>query len=348
MNFASQLLNWFHQSGRKHLPWQEQINPYRVWISEIMLQQTQVSTVIPYYQRFMACFPNIEHLAAAPLNEVLALWAGLGYYARARNLHKTAKLIVTNFNACFPEDVEIVKQLPGIGPSTAHAILAISFGQKLAILDGNVKRVLARYYGVMDYPGLAKVEKKLWGQAEVLLPAKQEDIAAYTQAIMDLGALICTRTQPSCSLCPIQKDCYALQHNCTDQLPKAKPKRAYPLRVEVCLLLAYQTPEDCFILLEQRPEKGIWGGLYAPLFFHDYEALAAFMAHTHLDLHSAQKLSLQKHKFTHFELHFTPYLLHCSPQKLKNLKLTAFSLQEIETKALPTPIKNLLAYLKRH
>jgi len=344
MSFASQLLSWFQQAGRKHLPWQQQINPYRVWISEIMLQQTQVNTVIPYYERFMARFPDIQSLSAAPLTEVLSLWAGLGYYARARNLHKAAGIIVNEFGGRFPEQADQVKSLPGIGTSTAHAILAISFGQKLPILDGNVKRVLTRYHGIKEYPGIPRVEQALWQLAEALLP--EQNIPAYTQAIMDLGALICTRSNPACLLCPVQRDCYALHHQCTGDIPEAKPKRAYPIKTQLCLFFLVPQIKDCLVLLEQRPQQGIWGGLFAPLFFDNKEALLTFAQHHKLDLEPAEVLKTRQHKFTHFALQFTPWLLKVQADKLLTLQLHAHSLQKIDTLAVPAPIKSLLLELK--
>jgi A/G-specific adenine glycosylase len=338
MNFASQLLDWFHELGRKHLPWQENINPYRVWVSEIMLQQTQVSTVIPYYQRFMARFPTLQELAAAPVSEVLKYWAGLGYYARGRNLHKTAILLMQDFKGEFPENPDTLIQFPGIGKSTAHAILAIAFGKKLAILDGNVKRVLTRVKGITDYPGLPKIEAELWRYATSLLP--EHDLPAYTQAIMDLGALICTRNNPSCLLCPMQQNCFAYSHHLTGSIPAAKPKRPYPIKTQICLVLYDRSEQQVF--LEQRKDSGIWGGLNTPLFFEDEVSLKSWSKKNKLVLDTAQVLAPRTHKFTHFQLNFTPWLLES-----KNIAgLKGETLNNLEHAALPAPIKVLLQELR--
>lgn len=337
MNFASQLMEWFHKAGRKHLPWQEQINPYRVWVSEIMLQQTQVSTVVPYYQRFMTRFPDLKALAAAPLDEVITYWAGLGYYARGRNLHKSAIIIQGEFAGTFPQVAETLISLPGIGKSTAHAILSICFGQKLAILDGNVKRVLTRFKGISEYAGLPRIEKQLWQYAKEFLP--ERDLPAYTQAIMDLGALICTKRKPSCLLCPVHQDCIAFQHNLTGSIPASKPKRDYPIKDQICLIV-YE-PESGKVFLEKRADKGIWGGLNTPLFFNDELALQQWNQREGLDLTKAQILPARTHKFTHFQLNFTPWLLTGT---LKNFN--GHHVDDLAKLALPTPIKTLLQTLK--
>lgn len=340
MDFASQLLHWFQQQGRKHLPWQQAISPYRVWVSEIMLQQTQVATVIPYYERFMQALPSLKDLAQAPLGEVLKLWAGLGYYARARNLHKTANIIMQDFAGVFPTDPEILISLPGIGKSTAHAILAICFKQKLAILDGNVKRVLSRFKGITEYPGLPKIEKALWDYAETLLP--NENLPAYTQAIMDLGAMICTKTKPHCLLCPVKQDCHAFMHQLTNSIPAAKPKRNYPIKTQICLLLYQEDSQKIF--LELRPHQGIWGGLQAPLFFDDVASMDAWSKNYCISLEPKKILSERSHKFTHFQLNFTPWLIAVNEIKLAHI--AAYSLHELDSIALPTPIKILLRELK--
>jgi A/G-specific adenine glycosylase len=340
MNFASQLLGWFAHAGRKTLPWQQELNPYRVWVSEIMLQQTQVNTVIPYYQRFMHRFPNIETLARAPVDEVLKFWAGLGYYARGRNLHKTAQLIVREFQGEFPKTAEILKSFPGIGASTAHAILAIAYGQRLPILDGNVKRVLTRFKGITEYPGLPKTEKALWTYAESLLP--ESHMPAYTQAIMDLGAMICTQKNPSCLLCPISAGCYAFIHQMTERIPQAKPKRAYPHKQQICLVL--YNPEAQVVFLEQRPPSGIWGGLQVPLFFDDEAQLTSWAQQQNLSLDSAKNLPLRVHKFTHFQLNFQPRLQMINTFHHATLK--PCSLNDLSNLALPAPVKTLLQDLK--
>ena len=227
LNFSFQLIHWQRVHGRHSLPWQNTRDPYAVWLSEIMLQQTRVTTVIPYYHRFLQHFPDIKSLSLASLDEVLALWSGLGYYSRGRNLHKAARLIVRDHQGKFPCENSIIKQLPGIGRSTAAAIQVFAFGKRYAILDGNVKRVFARYFGVKGYPGEKKTEILLWKRAEKLLPENNVigDIEAYSQGLMDLGSNICTRTKPKCNICPIHLKCAALQENKIDKLPAARPRR---------------------------------------------------------------------------------------------------------------------------
>lgn len=340
MNFASQLLYWFYGEGRKHLPWQKDINPYRVWVAEIMLQQTQVATVIPYYQRFMARFPDLKSLAESPVTEVLKYWAGLGYYARGRNLHKTAVIIQEQFGGEFPQTAPTLISLPGIGKSTAHAILSIAFNQKLAILDGNVKRVLTRFKGINDYAGLPHVEKELWEYAAQLLP--DTEFAAYTQAIMDLGAMICTKNNPSCLLCPVNQGCFAFLQHLTDEIPAAKPQRKYPTKTQICLLLYDAKTQKIF--LERRKDSGIWGGLHAPLFFDDVTAFKAWSKKARITFNDKQILPERVHKFTHFQLKFTPWLLRAEHLPAENLQ--AHALDDLANLALPTPIKSLLEELK--
>jgi A/G-specific adenine glycosylase len=335
MNFASQLLSWFYQAGRKDLPWQKDITPYRVWISEIMLQQTQVSTVIPYYERFMTRFPDIHTLAEAASSDVLQFWAGLGYYARGRNLHKTAVMIVEQYHGVFPEAPETLISLPGIGKSTAHAILAIAFGQKLAILDGNVKRVLTRFLGIQEYPGLPIIEKQLWAYATKLLP--DTELPAYTQAIMDLGATLCTKSKPNCPSCPVNQDCQAFKNNLTADIPAKKPKKAYPTKTQHCLVLYNPLKHEVF--LETRKNSGIWGGLNTPLFFEDEAMLSAWCDTHHLDIDTANALKPRVHKFTHFQLNFTPWLLPVDGFAHETLQ--CYSLRALEKLALPAPIKTL-------
>jgi len=264
LNFSFQLIRWQRTYGRHQLPWQNTRDPYVIWLSEIMLQQTRVSTVIPYYQRFLESFPDIKRLAQASLDEVLALWSGLGYYSRGRNLHKTARLIVSNHHGKFPCENNIVEQLPGIGRSTAAAIQVFSFGKRYAILDGNVKRILTRYFGVEGYIGEKKTEILLWKKAEQLLPDNKVngDIEAYTQGLMDLGSRICTRTKPKCTVCPIHFKCIALQENRVDILPAARPRRSLLVKETIMLMIIKRKVKRKEILLERRPLKGIWGGLW--------------------------------------------------------------------------------------
>ncbi len=254
--FASRILRWYDRHGRKDLPWQTD-DPYRVWISEIMLQQTQVATVIPYYERFIDRFPGVEALADAPVDDVLSHWSGLGYYARARNLHAAAKMIRDEHGGQFPRHFDAVTALPGIGRSTAGAILALAFGERHAILDGNVKRVLARHEAIDGWPGKTAVAKRLWDIAERYTPSSR--VGAYTQAMMDLGATLCTRTRPACALCPVNDDCRAYAGGNVEAYPGRKPKKDKPLR-ETTMVIAI---ENDAVYLERRPPAGIWGGLWS-------------------------------------------------------------------------------------
>ncbi|KTC57175.1 A/G-specific adenine glycosylase, partial [Pseudomonas putida] len=256
--FSSAVLEWYDRNGRHDLPWQQDINPYRVWVSEIMLQQTQVSTVLNYFDRFMAALPTVQALAEAPEDEVLHLWTGLGYYTRARNLQKTAKIVMAEHGGEFPHDVEKLVELPGIGLSTAGAIASISMGLRAPILDGNVKRVLARYTAQEGYPGEPKVAKALWATAERLTP--QTRVNHYTQAMMDLGATLCTRSKPSCLLCPLEKSCEAHMLGLEIRYPVPKPRKAVPQRATLMPLLANR---EGAILLYRRPSSGLWGGLWS-------------------------------------------------------------------------------------
>lgn len=303
--FAAALLAWFDTSGRKHLPWQQQIAPYRVWVSEIMLQQTQVATVIPYYERFMQRFPDVRALAAAPDDEVLHLWTGLGYYARARNLLRAARLIVAEHQGEFPDTLEAVQALPGIGRSTAGAILAISKSQRHPILDGNVKRVLTRYFGVHGFTGETLVERKLWSLADACTPAQR--VADYTQAIMDLGATVCVRSRPLCVVCPMHDGCVARREGTQSLLPTPKPRKARPERAAYAAILMR---EDGAVLLERRPPVGIWGGLWTFPQFEQRDAAVAWMEqHTGAETVATQALPPYSHSFTHFDLTLQPLLV---------------------------------------
>ncbi len=257
-SLAAPILDWFDLAGRKDLPWQHDTTPYRVWVSEIMLQQTQVKTVIPYFQRFVDSFADVDALAAASEDQVLHHWSGLGYYSRARNLHKTAKIVAGTLHSQFPSDIDTLCELPGIGRSTAGAIRAIAFGQWAAILDGNVKRVLARYYGIEGWPGQSAVAKRLWQLAEHNTPSDR--VADYTQAVMDLGATVCTRSRANCATCPLRDGCIANARDRVAMLPGKKPKRALPIRQSIMLLISNAGGE---LLLEKRPPSGIWGGLWS-------------------------------------------------------------------------------------
>jgi len=298
--FAVNLLSWFDLHGRKNLPWQYSSDPYPVWISEIMLQQTQVSTVIPFYEKFMATFPCLEDLANASLDEVLHLWTGLGYYARARNLHKTAQFIVNDLHGVFPSTQESLMQLPGIGRSTAGAIAAISFHQQAAILDGNVKRVLSRYFAISGWPGEKTVTDQLWQLAEAHTPI--ERVADYTQAIMDLGATLCNKSAPKCDICPFQKSCIALQTSTIELYPGKKPKTVRPTR-STCMLIIRNTRGA--ILLQRRSNEGLWGGLFSFPECSEEELSAQLSLLTG----STSHLAPFKHSFTHYDLLIQPVLI---------------------------------------
>jgi A/G-specific adenine glycosylase len=304
------LLAWFDRAGRKHLPWQRDPSPYRVWVSEIMLQQTQVATVWPYYERFMQRFPDVHALAAAPVDEVLHLWTGLGYYARARNLHRAAQLIVSGHGGVFPETLEAVEALPGIGRSTAGAILALSRSQRHPILDGNVRRVLTRCFGIEGFPGDARVERTLWSIADRCTPA--ERVAHYTQAVMDLGATVCVRTRPVCAACPLSEQCVARREGRQSQLPTPRPRKARPRRTAYAVLA---TGPDGAVLLERRPPAGLWGGLWTFPQFEEHTAAMEWIE-SRLATSSAgevTELAPYAHAFTHFDLVLHPLLVSASP-----------------------------------
>lgn len=303
--FAPAVVAWYQKHGRKDLPWQHDVNPYRVWVSEIMLQQTQVTTVLDYFARFMQALPDVQALAAAPLDEVLHLWTGLGYYTRARNLHKTAQYICTNYHGEFPRSAEILATLPGIGPSTAGAIASLSMGLRAPILDGNVKRVLARYSALKSYPGSSQASKQLWQLAERLTP--QQDVAQYTQAMMDLGATLCTRKQPACSRCPVQKGCLAYQTEQQHLLPIARPRKVMPeKRISMPLLIE---PSGS-VLLYQRPATGLWGGLWSLPELDNIAQLDSLLQQHQLTLEQQQLLTGLRHTFSHFHLEIEPWLVH--------------------------------------
>lgn len=301
--FAEQVLTWFGAHGRKDLPWQQNPTPYRVWISEIMLQQTQVQTVIPYYERFMARFPRVDKLASAPLDEVLHLWTGLGYYARARNLHKAAQIIVNDHGGKFPRNVDSLESLPGIGRSTAGAIAALAMDIRAPILDGNVKRVLTRYFAVPGWPEQSANKKRLWQLADRLTP--DNDIAQYTQAMMDLGATVCTRSKPLCGHCPLSSNCQAHLSGMVDQYPGKKPKKAKPSK-SVFMYVVQNGDGD--VLLEKRPAKGIWGSLYSfPEVEKDNEGVQEPVPNFEIELQEpVRELPRIRHSFTHFDLNITP------------------------------------------
>ena len=304
--FSRRVLDWYAHAGRRDLPWQDNPTPYRVWVSEIMLQQTQVSTVIPYYQRFMERFPGIAALADADLDQVLHLWTGLGYYARARNLHAAAVMMRDYHAGRFPESFDEVLCLPGIGRSTAAAILALACRQRHAILDGNVKRVLARFHAIEGWPGRAAVLQRLWELAEQHTPTRQ--VAEYTQAMMDLGATLCSRGKPGCDRCPLAEDCRARQAGRQRDFPSPRPRKLLPVRQTRMLLLYNHRSE---VLLEQRPPSGIWGGLWSLPELACDEAVEDWCAQRlGVPAQVTGEWPVVQHTFSHFRLDMQPVLAH--------------------------------------
>jgi len=332
--FSTQVVAWYHHQGRKHLPWQQNKTPYSVWVSEIMLQQTQVATVIPYYQRFMASFPTISSLANADEDNVLHHWTGLGYYARARNLHKAAKLIDSAHNGIFPEDIEQVIALPGIGRSTAGAILSLSLNQHHPILDGNVKRVLARNYLVEGYTGLAKFDKTLWPLSEALTPAT--DTGFYTQAMMDLGATVCTRSKPTCEICPVKTSCLAMASSQQADFPQKKPKKKIPEKNTIMVIPRLTTATSDSVLMEKRPPTGIWGGLWCFYEVSHKSEIAQLLESLGLQAltehGSHQELTPFRHTFSHFHLDISPIIIDCTQAK-------AAALSQINNQEISEPRK---------
>jgi len=340
-DFARKLLAWFDTSGRHDLPWQHPRTPYRVWLSEIMLQQTQVQVVAPYFQRFVAALPDIAALAAAPRDDVLALWSGLGYYARARNLHAAAQQCAERHGGELPRDLEALMALPGIGRSTAGAILAQAWGERAPILDGNVKRVLARLHGVEGWPGVPAVEKHLWRIAAAHLPDAR--LADYTQAQMDFGATLCTRHDPACVLCPLQDDCVARREGRVGELPTPKPGKPQPEREAFVL---WMEDEDGRVLLQRRPPAGIWAGLWSlPEHPDHFSARRWFEAHLRGDYDRAEPLATVPHGFTHYRLAIHPLRWRdAAPRDAvgDNPDLRWVDPTQLAALGLPAPIRKLL------
>ncbi|WP_295388830.1 A/G-specific adenine glycosylase [uncultured Thiodictyon sp.] len=343
--FSQALLDWFDRHGRKDLPWQRDPTPYRVWVSEIMLQQTQVAVVVPYFERFMARFPTLADLAAAPADAVLALWSGLGYYARARHLHQAAVLIGARHGGDFPTALASVEALPGIGRSTAGAVLSLALGQRHPILDGNVKRVLARCFAVSGWPGQTAVQAELWRLAERLTPHDRVD--AYNQAMMDLGATLCTRTRPACDRCPVASSCVAARQGRQAQFPQPRPAKRLPER-ETLMILA-RDPTGA-VLLERRPPSGIWGGLWslpeiAPArdpadWCLEYTGAAPLR----LEMHPARR-----HAFSHFALAMRiaqVWVPRVATQRIAEADRELwFSPGAVADLGLPAPVRSILADL---
>lgn len=344
--FAERLLRWFAIHGRHTLPWQTNPTPYRVWISEVMLQQTQVATVIPYYARFMARFPDVYSLASTPLDEVLHLWTGLGYYARARNLHACAQTLIAQFGGEFPPQIENLVQLAGIGRSTAGAILAISRGERYPILDGNVKRVLARVFGIAGDPSSNAVLAELWTQSDACTPSK--NVAVYTQAIMDLGATVCTRARPACTICPMAAACVAALEGRQAELPGKKHKRIRPSREATLLIAKAGSNGSIAILLERRPPSGIWGGLWSPPQFKTEEEAQAWCSKEFRNMSSSHALPPINHAFTHFDLRLKPILIQCelNTEACDRGDRLWYRLESPPRIGLPQPISQLFERLR--
>jgi len=340
-DFSSKLLAWFDVSGRHDLPWQHPRTPYRVWLSEIMLQQTQVKTATPYFLRFVAALPSLPHLAAAPLDDVLALWSGLGYYTRARNLHAAAQRCVERHEGTLPRDPEALTALPGIGRSTAAAILSQAWGDRFAILDGNVKRVLARYHGIAGWPGQPTVERQLWALAEGHLPPHR--LADYTQAQMDLGAMLCTRSKPACVLCPLRDHCVARRDGRIVELPTRKPGKTLPQRHAHVLWL-----EDAqgHVLLQRRPPTGIWASLWTLPQADDADAARIwFDAQLRGNFRDGATLPAIAHAFSHYKLALQP--LHwrgiaARDHVRDNDDLRWVPREQLAKLGIPAPIRTLL------
>lgn len=340
--FSKDVLRWFDKHGRKHLPWQQAITPYRVWLSEIMLQQTQVATVIPYFEAFTAKFPDVHSLAAAPIDEVLHLWTGLGYYARARNLHRCAQTVVNQYGGEFPSSVEELSELTGIGRSTAGAIASIAFQKRAAILDGNVKRVLARYHAVDGWPGQGDVLNQLWEVAELYTPKKRCN--DYTQAMMDMGATLCTRTKPKCEDCPLKTGCLAYAQGEQSRYPGKKPNKDLPEKAVQLLMLRNPNGE---ILLQQRPPQGIWGGLWSfPELGVDDEAID-YVRDNFGKVVNVEQWDSYRHTFSHYHLDITPVLIQLAktPQGIASGGSHWYSLHNPEALGLAAPVKKLLEKL---
>lgn len=341
MDFAPRIVAWQRQHGRHDLPWQNTRDPYRIWLSEIMLQQTQVATVIPYYDRFLQRFPDVAALAAATQEDVMPYWAGLGYYARARNLHRCAQEIARDWNGRFPPAAQAIATLPGIGRSTAAAIAAFAYGERSPILDGNVKRVFTRHFGISGDPARREVERRLWALADAQVEAAPDlDMAAYTQGLMDLGATLCTRGKPACGQCPVAHSCVARREGRQAELPTPKVRKAIPERETGMLVLRHQGA----FLLQQRPEPGIWGGLWSLPEFDVASGPDSASRALGLEPEHRYELAAFAHTFTHYRLHIRPWLV---PVRAMSLREPAqperwVPADKLATMALPAPVKKLL------
>lgn len=343
-SFAARLLAWFDVAGRHDLPWQHPRTPYRVWLSEVMLQQTQVATVIPYFQRFVDALPHLRALADAPADRVLALWSGLGYYTRARNLHAAAQLCVERYGGELPRDVGALAALPGIGRSTAAAIAAQAWNDRHAILDGNVKRALARFHGIEGWPGAPRVEKRLWAfaQAHVDDPSLPGDrLADYTQAQMDFGATLCTRSRPACVICPLRDDCIARIEGRQDELPTPRPSKALPRREAVVLVLR---DRDGRILLQRRAPTGVWASLWSLPQFDDATDADAWLSRQAADAEARMWLDDVAHGFSHYHLTLKPRLHRVgrADRVGEDDGMAWVSAADLAALGIPAPIRTLL------
>jgi A/G-specific adenine glycosylase len=343
--FAARVLAWFDRHGRKDLPWQREATPYRVWVSEVMLQQTQVNTVIPYFARFMQRFPAVIDLAAAPLDEVLHLWSGLGYYARARNLHRAAQLVRDRHGGMFPQQFAAVSALPGVGRSTAGAILSLALGQRHAILDGNVKRVLARCFAIDGWPGRTAVQRELWALAERHTPL--ERVRDYNQAMMDLGAGVCTRSKPRCTACPLAATCRAHAAGNPSAYPGRKPRRELPVRAVAMLLVRDLRG---WLLLEQRPPSGVWGGLWGlPEVAPDADPLVWSRQVLGAPGRLGRRLAPRRHTFSHFHLDIQPVeilLAEGGCRVLDGDRRVWYNPQQPDARGLAAPVSRLIQELQ--
>jgi len=343
-NFSNRLIAWQKQHGRHDLPWQNTTDPYAIWVSEIMLQQTQVTAVIGYYSKFMQRFPTIATLANATQDEVLQHWSGLGYYSRARNLHNAAQTIIDEHNGVFPQDFDTIQTLSGIGRSTAAAIASFAFNQVQTILDGNVKRVLTRHFAIDGWPGTPKIEKELWVLAEQLLP--KTDMVAYTQGLMDLGATLCTRSKPQCGRCPLNASCGAFQQQRVHLLPTPKPRKAIPEKNTTMLILR----QGDNVMLEKRPTTGIWGGLWSfPELDDNADVISISQQRFGVTAQLQKALPRLSHAFTHFKLHITPQPLQVTKQspKLSEPGHIWLSIEDAIGAAIPTPVRKILQSLPK-
>ncbi len=340
--FSEAVIAWQKRHGRHTLPWQNTRDAYRIWLSEIMLQQTQVAAVIPYYQRFLSRFPDVHSLAHARIDDVMAHWSGLGYYSRARNLHRCAQRIVDQYAGAFPSDPALLADLPGIGRSTAAAITAFAYGTRAAILDGNVKRVFARVFGIEGFPGAKPVEDSMWKRAVALLP--QQDVEAYTQGLMDLGATLCTRSSPSCQACPLAQRCVALASGRVHLLPERKPKKTVPEKTTTMLVIGDRER----VLLEQRPSSGIWGGLLSlpevDVGQAQPEEVITNVVVPFGVLSSVERLQPFSHGFTHFKLHVSPYRVTLTRrvELMVQTNHVWYRTDLLSDAPLPAPVKKLL------